>query len=79
MNFINSWKKGNKKNKIDISLRIGFFTLLEIIICAESKCEEDCKCPKNPYHEKNGCEKKKAEIIANETQENCSQGKTKNI
>ena len=40
---------------------------------------EDCKCPKNPYHEKNGCEKKKAEIIANETQENCSQGKTKNI
>ena len=46
MNFINSWKKGNKKNKIDISLRIGFFTLLEIIICAESKCEEDCKCPK---------------------------------
>ena len=49
---------------------------IKIIIWDEC---EDCKCPLNPYHEKNGCEKKKAEIIANETQENCSQGKTKNI
>ena len=46
MNFINSWKKGNKKNKIDITFRLGQFTLLELNICFENKCEQDCKCPK---------------------------------
>lgn len=31
MNFINSWKKGNKKGNIyDISVRLGRLTLLEI-------------------------------------------------
>ena len=46
MNFINSWKKGNKKNKIDLCIRFGVFTLLEINICFEKQCEEGCKCPK---------------------------------
>jgi len=46
MNFINSWKKGNKKNKIDLCLRFGYLTILELCICFESKCEKDCKCPK---------------------------------
>lgn len=46
MNFINSWKKGNKKNKIDLCIRIGMLTILEINLCFESTCEEDCKCPK---------------------------------
>ena len=30
MNFINSWKEGNKKNIIDLKLRFGVFTLLEL-------------------------------------------------
>jgi len=31
MNFINSWKKGNKKSDIyDISIRLGRFTILEL-------------------------------------------------
>ena len=46
MNFINSWKKGNKKNKIDICLRIGMLTILEINLCFENQCEADCKCPR---------------------------------
>tara|TARA_R100000808_G_C2149969_1_gene158538 strand:- start:3034 stop:3198 length:165 start_codon:yes stop_codon:yes gene_type:complete len=34
MNFINSWKQGNKKEKYKIELRFGTFTLLEIKFCA---------------------------------------------
>ena len=30
MNFINSWREGNKKNIIDLKLRFGVFTLLEL-------------------------------------------------
>jgi len=30
MNWINSWREGNKKNIVDITLRFGYFTLLEI-------------------------------------------------
>jgi hypothetical protein len=30
MNWINSWKEGNKKNIIDFTLRFGVFTLLEL-------------------------------------------------
>ena len=30
MNFINSWKEGNKKNIIDFTIRFGVFTLLEL-------------------------------------------------
>jgi len=30
MNFINSWREGNKKNIIDFTLRFGVITLLEV-------------------------------------------------
>ena len=30
MNFIDSWREGNKKNIIDISLRLGVFPLFEL-------------------------------------------------
>ncbi len=30
MNFINSWREGNKKNIINISLRFGVLTLFEL-------------------------------------------------
>jgi len=31
MNFINSWKEGNKKNIIDFTFRFGVFTLFELV------------------------------------------------
>ena len=30
MNFIDSWREGNKKNIIDFSLRLGVLTLFEL-------------------------------------------------
>ena len=41
MNWINSWKQGNKKEKYNIELRLGKFTILEIKFCAcvEKECE----------------------------------------
>ena len=30
VNWINSWRWGNKKNKINVSLRLGKLTVLEI-------------------------------------------------
>ena len=32
-NFINSWKYGNKKERYDITIRIGTFTLFETYYC----------------------------------------------
>ena len=39
-NFINSWRAGNKKEKYEISFRLGTFTVLEIKACVG--CPEDC-------------------------------------
>ena len=30
MNWINSWREGNKKNIVDFTCRFGYFTLLEL-------------------------------------------------
>jgi len=32
-NFINSWKYGNKKERYDVTIRIGTFTLFESYYC----------------------------------------------
>ena len=40
MNWINSWKKGNKKEKYEISFRLGRLTMLEVKACLF--CEEGC-------------------------------------
>jgi len=32
-NFVNSWKYGNKKERYDVTLRIGTFTLFEAYYC----------------------------------------------
>jgi hypothetical protein len=42
MNWINSWKTGNKKEKYNIEMRLGTFTLLEIKYCActEAECSK---------------------------------------
>ena len=39
MNWINSWKAGNKKEKYEINFRIGTLTILEIIYCPCVICE----------------------------------------
>jgi hypothetical protein len=33
MNWINSWKSSNKKNKIDFTFRFGWLTIWEIKWC----------------------------------------------
>ena len=40
MNWINSWAKGNKKEKYEISFRLGRLTVLEIKACL--LCDENC-------------------------------------
>ena len=42
INWINSWGKGNKKAKYEISIRLGRLTLLELKTCIF--CSEDCSC-----------------------------------
>ena len=44
MNWINSWKKGNKKNKIILKLRFGYLTIFDLYICASRhKKDNNCK------------------------------------
>ena len=40
INWINSWKEGNKKEKYNIEIRLGKVTILEMKYCAcsEKKC-----------------------------------------
>ena len=40
MNWINSWRKGNKKEKYEITFRLGRLTVLEIKACLF--CDEKC-------------------------------------
>jgi hypothetical protein len=46
INWINSWKKGNKKNKIDFTLRFGWLTIFELKWCLVTCKPEDC-CKNN--------------------------------
>ena len=39
INWINSWKSGNKKEKYKIDFRIGTLTVLEIMFCPCEMCE----------------------------------------
>ena len=41
MNWINSWKAGNKREKYKVEIRLGTFTLLEIKFCV---CNISCDC-----------------------------------
>ena len=44
MNWINSWRKGNKKEKYEISFRLGRLTVLELKVCLF--CTEGCSAKK---------------------------------
>tara|TARA_R100000908_G_C3703617_1_gene113069 strand:+ start:281 stop:490 length:210 start_codon:yes stop_codon:yes gene_type:complete len=47
MNWINSWKAANKKEKYEINIRIGTLTLLEIMFCPCEMCEsKKTHCPR---------------------------------
>ena len=39
MNWINSWKAGNKKEKYQIDIRIGTLSLLEVMFCPCETCK----------------------------------------
>jgi len=40
MNWINSWRQGNKKEKYEVTLRLGTLTLFELKACLF--CEAGC-------------------------------------
>ena len=42
MNFINSWKQGNKQAKYNVEIRLGRVTVLEIKVCLcdKKKCSK---------------------------------------
>jgi len=42
MNWINSWKAGNKKEKYEIAIRLGKLTILEIKTCFFCNMEDCC-------------------------------------
>jgi len=42
INWINSWGKGNKKEKYEVAVRLGRLTLLELKLCLF--CGESCTC-----------------------------------
>lgn len=42
VNWINGFKPGNKKEKYELSFRLGTFTVLEIKACLF--CNKDCSC-----------------------------------
>ena len=42
MNFINSWKKGNKKAKYEISFRLGRITVFELDFCTCPCADNEC-------------------------------------
>ena len=43
VNWINSWKAGNKKEKYEINFRLGTLTLFEIMVCPCTVCDKT-KC-----------------------------------
>ena len=42
MDFINSWKSSNKKNKLNICIRLGKITLFEIFYNSKCNSSENC-------------------------------------
>ena len=38
INWINSWKSGNKKNKYSVTFRLGKLTVFEFKVCPCKEC-----------------------------------------
>ena len=39
INWINSWKAGNKKEKYELVFRLGTWTMFESMFCPCAKCD----------------------------------------
>tara|TARA_Y100000289_G_scaffold58550_1_gene63879 strand:+ start:53 stop:232 length:180 start_codon:yes stop_codon:yes gene_type:complete len=46
INWINSWKAGNKKEKYELTFRLGTWTMFELMFCPCAKCDNNGKCPR---------------------------------
>ena len=46
INWINSWKAGNKKERYELTLRLGTWTIFELMYCPCVKCDKKNTCPK---------------------------------
>ena len=46
INWINSWKAGNKKEKYELTFRLGTWTMFELMICPCAKCDNNKACPR---------------------------------
>jgi hypothetical protein len=47
INWINSWRSGNKKEKYEINFRLGTWTIFELMFCPCWKCEKTgTSCPR---------------------------------
>ena len=46
VNWINSWKAGNKKEKYELTFRLGTWTMFELMICPCAKCDNNKACPR---------------------------------
>jgi hypothetical protein len=44
INWINSWKAGNKKEVYEINFRLGTWTIFEISFCPCWECKNKGKC-----------------------------------
>ena len=43
INWINSWRSGNKKDRYELALRISTLTVFELMFCPCWKCENKKK------------------------------------
>jgi hypothetical protein len=43
IDWINSWNAGNKKEKYEISFRLGTITVFQMRVCLFCKTEKECK------------------------------------
>jgi len=46
INWINSWRSGNKKDKYEIALRISTLTVFELMFCPCWNCGNKGTCPR---------------------------------
>jgi len=44
INWINSWRSGNKKEIYEVGFRLGMLTVFQLRICLCSCCEQGKQC-----------------------------------
>ena len=46
INWINSWRAGNKKEIYELTFRLGTWTMFEVMFCPCVKCDNGKTCSK---------------------------------